>query len=188
MSRVAEIYDWAGLLVRDYVLTHHGPDTSILDVGAGQGKYRLLLTVYPRVDACEVWEPTVEREGLRQLYRDVFVRDVADLVASGSWGDVLAYDLVIMGDVLEHMSRDVARRVLERIAAIGADVVVVVPFMYPQDEEDGNVYQRHIQDDLTPELMATEYPSLRLLALETRSWRPFKGIYVGSDRWQTSGG
>lgn len=176
MSRVADTYDWAGLLVRDYVFEHHGPDASILDVGAGQGKYRILLRVYPNVDACEVWEPTVERENLRELYRHVFVRDFVELTASPWWSES-DYDLVIMGDVLEHMTVEAAQLTLDRVEG---DVVVIVPFMYPQDEEDGNVYQRHIQDDLTPELMTTRYPTLRLVALETRSWRPFKGIYLRS--------
>lgn len=184
MSRVAETYDWAGLLVRDYVLERYDADAQIIDVGAGRGKYRILLRTYPRVDACEIWEPTVEREGLRDLYRHVFVRDFVDLTATSWWHDT-DYDLIIMGDVLEHVTVDAAQLMLERVRG---DVVVVVPFMYPQDEEDGNVYQRHIQDDLTPELMTTRYPSLRLIALETRSWRPFKGIYLREREWQTSVG
>lgn len=189
MNRLAEIFDWAGLLVRDYVLTHHDArDVEVLDVGAGQGKYRLLLTVCPKVDACEVWEPTVVAENLRSLYRSVYVQDVRALVDESWWNEDVGYDLVIMGDVLEHLTREDAQHVLARVAEVGADVVVIVPFMYPQDEEDGNVYQRHLQDDLTPELMATEYPSLRLIALETRSWRPFKGIYVGSGTCRASVG
>lgn len=187
MNRVAEIFDWAGLLVRDYVIEHYDVDTRVLDVGAGQGKYRVLLASYPAVDGCEVWEPTVERENLRELYREVFVCDFVHLATTTYW-DERNYDLVVMGDVLEHMTRPAAQLAVQRVRDVGADLVAIVPFMYPQDEEDGNVYQRHIQDDLTPELMAATYPWLRLIALETRSWRPFKGIYVGSDRWQTSGG
>lgn len=184
MSRVAETYDWAGLLVRDYVFDRFSTDATIIDVGAGRGKYRILLRTYPNVDACEVWEPTVVAEGLHDLYRHVFVRDFVDLTGSSWWHDT-DYDLVIMGDVLEHMTVDDAQRSLARIRG---DVVVVVPFMYPQDEEHGNVYQRHIQDDLTPELMMVRYPSLQLVALETRSWRPFKGIYVRERECQTSAG
>jgi hypothetical protein len=175
---LAEVYDWAGLFVKDYVLTNYGPSTSVLDVGAGRGKYRMLLPTYASVDACEVWEPTVDREGLRDLYRDVFVCDVVELVQLPSW-DESRYDLVIMGDVLEHMTVDDARLVLRRTLEAGADVIVVVPYSYPQDEEDGNEYQRHLQDQLTPELMSSTYPTLELIALETRDFKPFKGIYVG---------
>lgn len=177
-NRVAEIYDWAGLFVKDYVLTHYGVNDQLLDVGAGQGKYRILLRTYPNVDACEIWEPTVESEGLRDVYRSVYVGDVLNLTASSDWSSY-SYNLVIMGDVLEHMTVDDARLVLRRVLDGGADVIVVVPYAYPQDAEDGNEYQRHIQDQLTPELMATTYPDLELVALETRSWKPFKGIYVG---------
>jgi hypothetical protein len=179
--RFDAIFDWAGLLVRDYVLTHFDATARVLDVGAGQGKYRLLLRAYPNVDGCEIWEPTVEREQLRMLYRQVFVCDFVDLVTS-TWWDGGHYDLVIMGDVLEHMSRANAHVALNRVLDAGVDTVVVVPYTYPQDEEDGNVYQRHIQDELTPESMAVEYPRLQLLALETRDWRPFKGLYVGSGK------
>lgn len=178
-SRVAEIYDWAGLLVRDYVLTHYDPDTTVLDVGAGQGKYRILLRTYPHVDGCEVWEPTVDREGLRDLYRTVIVDDVVNVVNGAAWNASVGYDLVIMGDVLEHLAHEDAAYVVDRILEVGADVIVVVPYVYPQDEEDGNVYQRHIQDQLTPELMSSMYPTLELIALETRDFKPFKGIYVG---------
>lgn len=178
MNRVDAIYDWAGLLVRDHVLSTYDVEATVLDVGAGFGKYRILLGMMPNVDACEAWEPTVTHERLRQLYRNVFTREFVELTALPWWSSA-DYDLVIMGDVLEHMTREDAQVALERVLAIDADVLVVVPFMYPQDEEDGNVYQRHLQDDLTPELMAATYPQLKLVALETRSFRPFKGIYVG---------
>lgn len=177
-DRNAEVHDWAGNHVKHYVLRHHGVDARILDVGAGQGKYAELLPTYPRVDACEVWEPYVQQHKLRELYREVYVSDVYDLVRSAWWDD-RHYDLVIMGDVLEHLPVDRARTVVDRVLTVGADVLVVVPFRYPQGEEHGNVYQRHVQDQLTPELMASTYPDLELLALETRSWRPFKGLYVG---------
>ena len=181
MNRVDAIYDWAGLLVRDYVLSTYDASANVLDVGAGWGKYRVLLGTMPNVDACEVWEPTVDAERLRQLYRHVFVCDVVELTTS-PWWPSSNYDLVIMGDVLEHITREDAQATVERVLYTSADLLVVVPFMYPQDEEDGNVYQRHLQDDLTPELMTVAYPQLELVALETRSFRPFKGIYVGSNR------
>jgi hypothetical protein len=180
-DRDAEVYDWAGGNVKGFVLDHYGVDDRILDVGAGQGKYRELLPTYPNVDACEVWEPYVDEHDLRSTYRDVHVCDVYELVRSNWWDD-RHYDLVIMGDVLEHIPRGKARYVVSRIIDAHADTVVIVPFEYPQDEEDGNVYQRHVQDDLTPELMATEYPKLQLVALETRNWKPFKGMYVGRGR------
>jgi hypothetical protein len=173
VERHDETYDWAGLLVRAYVTTHYVDTAAILDVGAGRGKYRDLLSEYPNVDACEVYEPLVRHERLVERYRDVFIRDVVDLVAD----DRPYYDLVIMGDVLEHIPVRDVHVTLAAFEADRSDVLVIVPYLYPQGVEDGNVHQRHVQDDLTPELMAERYPQLRLVALETRDWRPFKGLY-----------
>jgi hypothetical protein len=40
---------------------------------------------------------------------------------------------------------------------------VGVPFLWPQDDYDGNPYEVHIQDDLTREIFAARYPDLEVL-------------------------
>jgi len=174
-----EVYDWAGLRVSAMVRSEYPPATTeILDVGAGQGKYRRLLPEYPHVDACEVWEPTIEEHQLDKLYRTVFFCNVLNLVRSDvyNWA-TREYDVTIFGDVLEHLTPEHADFVLRRVYRACHDVIVVVPYLYEQGPEHGNAYQRHLQDDLTPELMAKRYPDLRLVAVETREDRPFKGLY-----------
>lgn len=186
MSRGAKddwraVYDWAGLIVRRLVRAEYDPaTTSLLDVGAGQGKYRRLLPEFTSFDAVEVWEPYVVDNRLRELYRDVHVVDVMKLVDCeyDDWWS--GYDVVVMGDVLEHLSYADGYQLLDHVSDLCDDVVVVVPYTYPQGPEDGNEHQRHLQDDLTPELMASEYPLLRLVAVESRDNRPFKGLY----RWR----
>lgn len=178
-ERRAETYDWAGLLVREYVTMRYPPSTTILDVGAGRGKYRDLLLEYTNVDAVEVFEPVVDVERLRDRYRHVYVADVVELVLAAE--PLSHYDVVVMGDVLEHVDVENARYVLDAFLERGSDVIVVVPYLFPQGEEDGNVHQCHIQDDLTIDVMSERYPTLRLAALETRDWRPFKGLYLRSD-------
>lgn len=168
LARHDETWDWGGILVRQWTLNHLSRTANILDVGAGRGKYRDLLLEFENMDACEVWEETVDAEDLRGRYRNVFVQDVADL-------DFLHdYDLVILGDVLEHLTREAAKAVLSdcRLA------LVVTPFLYPQGEENGNPYQEHIQADLTPELVAELYPDLLPLSTEWRNRKPFKGLYL----------
>jgi hypothetical protein len=173
-----DIFDWGGRWVRELVTRSHDPErTTILDVGAGQGKYRVLLPEYPSVDAVEVWESTVTTERLDDLYRSVFIVDVRDFVHSDRWHE-LRYDVVIFGDVLEHLEREDAKDVLERVYDRCDDVVVVVPYRYEQGAENGNEYQRHLQPDLTPELMMAAYPDLRLVALDVHpDGQPRKGLY-----------
>jgi hypothetical protein len=173
-----EIYDWAGLQVRQLITMHHDPaETVLLDVGAGQGKYARLLPEYRDIDAIEVWEPSVDRYALRDIYRMVHVADVSDMVRRPNWTQL--YQVGILGDVLEHIAVAEADYALRCLAARCATLLVVVPYLYPQGAEDGNEHQRHLQDDLTPEVMVVRYPHLKLIALETRDGRPFKGLYRG---------
>jgi hypothetical protein len=173
-----EIYDWAGLIVRDLVNATRDPaEALLLDVGAGQGKYKHLLPEFT-LDACEAWESYVDEWNLRFHYHKVFVCDYLDLIQSIAWRE-LRYDVVIMGDVLEHMRCIDAQLAIHLTLQRASEVIVVVPYLYPQHAEHGNEYQRHLQPDLTPEIMATRYPQLELIALETRQFTPFKGIYRG---------
>ena len=179
-QRFNEIFDWAGLYVREIITMKYAPETRIIDVGAGQGKYRVLLTEYENVEAVEVFAPYVEQNNLRALYDVVYVTSVADWINSPYTWSVVQDSVVIMGDVLEHLTYDDAYRVLCYLCKWAQEIIVVVPYEYPQDEEDGNVHQRHLQDDLTMDSMAKGYPQLKLLDVEMRDGIPFKGIY----RWR----
>lgn len=180
-DRHAATWDWAGHAVRRLVVENFGWQTEILDVGAGWGKYREVLPAsYKAVDACEVWQPYIEEEGLRGRYRHVWGVDVMDLDPH----IILGYDLVILGDVLEHLHVGDA----QGLVATCQTVIVVVPFEYPQGPEEGNPYEEHLQPDLTPAVMSTRYPRLDLAAIcgwneahpddQVRPDRPFKGLYV----------
>jgi predicted TPR repeat methyltransferase len=97
------------LLVAERAVTFAGTVSPtpkrILDVGCGYGKYSVLLREYldpdPIVDGVEAWEPYVKNHGLKKLYSTLYVSDVLDLSQ-----EVLdKYDMVMMGDVIEHIER-----------------------------------------------------------------------------------
>lgn len=176
-ARRDAMFDWGGLAICDIVRSEWpDPQTTILDVGAGWGKYRDLLGEYPNVDACEVWWPNVHGEDLLNRYRQVFVKHIHNLVTSSAWSR-MSYNVAIFGDVLEHMPRDTAVATLRSTLARCDDVLVLVPYEYEQDAEDGNPYEYHAQADLTPQLMASEYPMLRCVGAELKDGRPYKGLY-----------
>lgn len=180
-----EIFDWAGLNVRDIINAEFDPGSNILDVGAGQGKYRILLNRFARVDGVEIHERTIADNCLHALYRSVYCGNITNYIKkfeSARRGELLGYstyDAIIFGDVLEHLEIDDAQDVVNRALKIADDVFVIVPYLYPQEPHDDNEHQRHIQDDLTPEIMFTRYPGLRLVMLESHGGEPFKGIYRG---------
>jgi hypothetical protein len=60
--------------------------------------------------------------------------------------------MIILGDVLEHMTADEAKIVLRNCRERSNITVISIPIgYYPQDEYDGNPYEKHITDNWTHE-------------------------------------
>lgn len=135
-----------------WIREHFSPDACVLDVGACDGKWRNLLPEYT-MDAIEVFLPNIENNHLREKYRTVFHEDAR------KFRQYDLYDLVIFGDVLEHMTTEEAQSILERTG----NCVVALPFLYKQDAIYGNPYEKHIQDDLTAEIVKKRYPQLKTI-------------------------
>ncbi len=124
-------------------LTGSGPIT-VLDVGPGVGTYAKLLSGLPleAVIGLEVWEPYVRTYRLHDYYSEILLGDVRTT-------PLPAVDVIVLGDVLEHMSRadgvDVWRRCAE--AAARAVYLSIPVVHYPQHEIEGNPYEVHVEED-----------------------------------------
>lgn len=143
---------------KDYVVgwirEHFNTSSTILDVGACDGKWRRYLPEYVNMDAVEIFEPNYER--IKPMYRHAFHKDIAEM--EYDW-----YDLIIFGDVIEHMDVPKAQKVLEYAKPRCRDMIVAVPFLYIQDEIYGNPWERHIQEELTAELFNERYEGFDVL-------------------------
>ena len=139
-------------IVCAWIRENFSAGTEILDVGACDGIWRKLLPEYT-MDAVEIHGPNADR---LHGYRKVFRRDVDGL-------DYEHYDLIIFGDVIEHMDVEKAQRVLAYARPRCRDMVVAVPFLYPQDAFGGNPWEKHLQPDLTAEIFAARYPGFSVL-------------------------
>ena len=146
-------YNYGKAEVCAWIRERFPADASILDVGAGDGKWRLLLHEYPNMDAVEVFGPNAEK---LTGYRRVFRADIVNF-------EYEHYDLVIFGDVLEHMTVVDAQAVLEYARPRCEDLIIAVPFLYKQGVLYGNHYEIHLQDDLTPKLFEERYPGFDVL-------------------------
>lgn len=129
-------------------------NSEILDVGACDGKWRQLLPEYDNIDAVEIFEPSARY--IEGMYRNVFNVDILDFKYQH-------YDLIIFGDVIEHLTIENAQKVLRYAKRRCNDMIVAVPFLYPQGEIYGNPYEVHIQPDLTAEIFAQRYPGFDVL-------------------------
>lgn len=107
----------------------------ILDVGPGWGKGGILLREYvaPKmiVDAVEAWQPYITPR-LEAVYDKVWPMDVLDLEAD----TLKLYDAVLMVDVLEHIEKDKALELLERIPGW---VVICTPLTWFQNPEGAEI-------------------------------------------------
>ena len=134
----------------------HQPKT-VCDIGPGEGTYAKLFRPH-EPDEPGVWwtgveahRPYVRKYGLkstktRKMYDELHVLDAREAPAH-----LFHRDLVVAGDVLEHMPREDAVALLQRIVegpddADGAGhILVSVPIVESvQGEVDGNPHEAHL--------------------------------------------
>ncbi len=119
------------------------PET-ILDIGPGQGTYSDLIKdapISPIIDGVEVWEPYVEEYNLLSKYNKITIKDVREY-------DNFSYDLVIFGDILEHMTKEDAIAVWEKASNQAKYAIISLPIIYyPQGHWHGNPYEAHVVDN-----------------------------------------
>lgn len=104
-------------------LVYTAPHRSVLDVGPGFGKYGLLIREFvggvDRLHAVEAW-PDYVTPMMRAIYDTVFTLDVMLM----SRASLSGYQLVLMVDVLEHLSKEDGCALLERIRG---SIVICTP-------------------------------------------------------------
>lgn len=145
-------YDIGKVEVCAWIRENFPPDAEILDVGACDGKWRHLLPEYKNMDAVEAWLPNAKQ--IVHLYREVYCCDIVN------W-QPKRYDLIIFGDVIEHLNVEEAQKVIQSM--ICTDMIIAVPFLYPQGALYGNPFEVHRQPDLTAEIFAKRYPGFEVL-------------------------
>ena len=117
---------------------------SVLDVGCGKGTMGAMLRLYRRprrivgIDICDEYLDFVKAEG---SYTDLLRMD---LTRSDLPFDDGEFDVVICIDVLEHLEKEEAMKVVQEMERVGKHVVISTGGKpEPQDDFDENPYQRH---------------------------------------------
>jgi hypothetical protein len=140
----AEGKDWSLRLFKK-----HKPNT-VTDIGPGEGTYaKLFRPEHHGVwwTAIEIHKPYVAKYKLKNtktrtgMYDELHIEDARE-----SADHLFHRDLVIAGDVLEHMDRDDAVALLQRIEQAGAwHILVSLPIVGSQQGEvDGNPHEAHV--------------------------------------------
>jgi hypothetical protein len=118
----------------------------VLDIGPGWGTYhRLLKEEGEQWDAVEVFPDYIERFQLRKRYDKVYNIDILKFTPEKE------YDLVILGDILEHVKKEDGVELLKKIFSYTRYCLISLPL----DEETGvdlenahdywnNIHERHL--------------------------------------------
>ena len=116
----------------------------VLDIGPGVGTYAKLLAgpQVARLTGIEIFEPYVHTYRLREYYDEVIVGDAR----TTEFPDT---DVVILGDVAEHMTEPDALGLWDKAAkAARVAVYLSIPIVhYPQGHIEGNCHEVHVVDD-----------------------------------------
>jgi len=120
--------------------------TKLLDCGAGRGKYGMLAR--DLVPDCSRFAIEVDREyicqyGLGNLYRTVWAVDLADVRAVQAALGGREFDLVVMGDVLEHLPKSAGVDLIHFMAYRCKWLFAVWPIGWVQ-RVDGKPFEEHL--------------------------------------------
>ncbi len=150
----------------DFIKSKFHPTDTVLDVGAGSGTYAdRLNTYFQKMDAVEIFTPYIAEYHLNEKYSQVFNVDIRTF-------DFEYYDLIILGDVLEHISEEDGVALIQRLYPKCREMIIGVP-----NGEQGIHYDNpaeiHLQPNITNESFLATYVGLKPLAL-----RDDYGIYI----------
>src|ERR1700730_16589351 len=120
---------WIERLVKRLIkiCTHN----SILDVGAGTGIYSELLRGKlqgTHFTAIEIWEPYITQFVLDTKYDVVINADIREFIPEQRYG------IIMLGDILEHMTKEEAVDIYNKLLNSSEFVIISIPIIYyPQD-------------------------------------------------------
>ncbi len=112
--------------------------TTIVDLGPGEGTYpRLLVNKEYIWKAVEIWAPYIKQFCLDNIYDEIRVGDIRYMELPDG-------DCCIAGDVLEHMSKEDAIKVINKIDKQFKHVVLSIPINHhSKDIVNGNWFEIH---------------------------------------------
>ena len=129
-------------LVKDFCIKNN--IKTVLDVGPGEGTYYYALKEagIERLDAIEIFPPYLDTYQLRSKYNAIYLGDIYDF----DYDYAGPYDLVILGDVVEHMVEERGRKVIQDAVNNSRFVVVSLPiYGYAQGPACGNEHEAHVE-------------------------------------------
>lgn len=129
----------------------------VLDIGPGVGTYAKLLAgpAVAHITGLEIWEPYVHTYRLRDYYDEIVVGDARTT-------DLPEVDVIVMGDVAEHMVEPEAVELWRRAGEAARHAVYLsIPIVhYPQGHIEGNPHEHHVDEDWNHERVLAAFDGI----------------------------
>jgi SAM-dependent methyltransferase len=130
---------------------------TILDVGCGTGTPMELIKIQNpeiRATGADVYEPYLKEAEKKGIYEKLVHTNVTELPFAER-----EFDVVVCFHVIEHLEKEAAWKLLEKLESLAKKrVVVAMPVGdLPQDEYEGNPYQKHLSVWYPDELQKRGY-------------------------------
>lgn len=146
-------------------IKNHSDIKRILDVGCGEGTYPNLMKgkFNLLLDAewwgVEAWAKNIAEFDLKAKYFKVLNEDARKL----DWNNLPKFDLVIFGDVLEHMTKEESQQLVNIALQHSKYVLISIPVKHmPQDAVGGNPFEVHVKDDWTHQEVMESFPNIEM--------------------------
>ena len=139
--------------IKNFLLSTLHKGDKILDVGPGEGTYYNLLGKDYDWSAVEIWHDTAVYAA--KFYNKVYEGSIVDFYYPEE------YDLVIFGDVIEHLEIEDAKLCIERAKKNAKAIMIAIPYDTKQGILYGNEAEIHHQTEMSSEIFDERYPGFK---------------------------
>jgi hypothetical protein len=162
--------------IREWITEFAEEVNTVIDLGAGNGTYHKFyaeksdLLRKSKWIAVEAWEPYIERFELTKKYDSIICKNMCDI----DYTELETLDLAFLGDVLEHVTKEQAVSVIDKLSKVCKRIIISIPIIhYPQGEEEGNPFEAHVKDDWSHDEVIETFPNI------VKSWQgKVIGVYL----------
>lgn len=129
--------------------------SSILDIGIGNGKIGFIARDFldvmlngsyrkdswqVKIDGIEIYSDYIQ-DHQKAIYNSIYVGNAFEVIDR-----LQPYDLIILSDVLEHFTEEMAWLMMDKCAAKAKHIILNIPLgeAWVQDDIYGNPYEKHL--------------------------------------------
>ncbi|MBI1799327.1 MAG: class I SAM-dependent methyltransferase [Candidatus Eisenbacteria bacterium] len=139
----------------------------VLDVGAGYGKFGILAREYSEVERVDALDANPPRYPVYDHFYGGDLRELDRVLPD----DATGYDLALFIDVIEHLEKPEAYRVLDQLTRRARKVLITTPLGFRPQEIAGMPFETH---------RSGWFPWDFSKRVRVESWRVFPGHF---SRW-----